>query len=215
MVFPGSKLEQGGVKSNSSSQPHTSGGAAALPAARVLKWTASTLTTFDVGVSVAVERPVLERRIAICGSLSCYAKMLEVSLQLSQQKVPSVLPELVDERVAGVTSITDLERLRRRASMRHIRRVRDQRTLAVLAVNLDKDDIPDYVGPHTFAEIAIAVAHYKSIYLLQGVPVFYEEELLTWGARPLDGALDKLIADFFRNSLIESRQLDLFARPEE
>jgi hypothetical protein len=152
----------------------------------------------------------LKRRIVICGSMSFYSTMLEVSIQLNQSRVPSVVPDIFAALSMDTSTVVDLERLRRKASLRHIRRVRDQRTFAVLAVNLDKYDIPDYIGPQTFAEIAIATAHYKSVYLLQGVPAFYRDELMAWGVRPLDGSLDVLTNDYCQALEVETRQLNLF-----
>jgi hypothetical protein len=73
----------------------------------------------------------------------------------------------------------------------------DPRTFAVLAINADKHGIRDYIGPNTFAEVAVAFSQGKRIYLLQDVPQNLEDELRAWGVVPLRGDLGRLVGDFF------------------
>jgi hypothetical protein len=79
----------------------------------------------------------------------------------------------------------------------------DTRTCAVLAVNADKQGIRDYIGPNTFAELAIAFVNGKKIYLLQNVPRNLEDELTAWGAIPLRGDLSRLIEEVQRECAVE------------
>ena len=82
----------------------------------------------------------------------------------------------------------------------------------MLVLNRDKHGISNYIGPNTFAEISISLAHYKKIYLFQDMPKFYRDELSTWGVICLNGDLSRIINDYkkseFQRSLVT--QLDLF-----
>jgi hypothetical protein len=73
-----------------------------------------------------------------------------------------------------------------------------------------KYDISHYIGPNTFAEVAVAFAQSKKIYLLNGIPSVYEDELIAWRVIPLFGALHQLIDDFHKSYLRETSQLYLF-----
>jgi hypothetical protein len=64
----------------------------------------------------------------------------------------------------------EVERFKRRVSLAHMRRVRHRSTFGILAVNLDKRGVTDYIDPSTFAEIAMAAAFNKRVYLLGGYP---------------------------------------------
>lgn len=152
------------------------------------------------------ERP---KRIILCGSMSFYHDMSAIAAELARQDVPARVPD-VSEIDAYAMASASYELAKRKASMRHIRKVRDQLTFGILVVNLDKHGVPDYIGPNTFAEIAIALAHYKRIYLYQGIPEFYRDEMKAWQVIPLHGRLDRLVLDYRHNEMVESLQLSLF-----
>jgi hypothetical protein len=150
-----------------------------------------------------------DRRIVICGSMAFYAEMAAMKRQLKKHGIQSVIPDL-DSALLEAGREKDYQGVKRRASMRHIRRVRDQKTFAVLVMNLDKHGVHDYIGPNTFAEIAVALAHYKQIYLFQGIPDFYQDELLAWQATFLNGNVSTLVSSFREAQWRESQQLTLF-----
>ena len=62
----------------------------------------------------------------------------------------------------------------------------------VLIVNETKDNIENYIGPNTFAEISCAFYFNKKIYLLNDYYVPYIDELVGWGTINLKGNLDKI-----------------------
>jgi hypothetical protein len=77
-----------------------------------------------------------------------------------------------------------------------MRWIKEEQTRAILVVNVDKDGCSDYIGPNSFAEIAVAFSEGREIYLFRGMPRIYEDELMAWGARCLNGDLSVLIEKF-------------------
>lgn len=151
-------------------------------------------------------------RVVICGSMAFYANMVEQRSLLRELGVKSVMPD-PDTDVFHTMDEDDSLATKRTASMKHIRRVRDGKTFGILVLNLDKHGIPDYIGPNTFAEVAIALAHYKRIYLYQGIPTFYRDELVAWGAVPLNGDLSRLVGDLrehIATNMRRAQQMTLF-----
>ena len=141
--------------------------------------------------------------------MAFYANMLDHKRFLRKAGVQSVTPD-PDDKILEPVREKDFQEVKRRASMRHIRRVRDQKTFGILVMNVDKHGIHDYIGPNTFAEIAIALSHYKRIYLYQGIPEFYRDELVSWQVIPLNGDISKLIADYQEALWRDTIQLTLF-----
>lgn len=159
---------------------------------------------------MALKVPIFSQRIVICGPVSFYSTMVEISEELRRFNIPCILPDLPQALPDGQP--IDLARSQRILSLRHIRRIRDQRTRAILAVNLDKHGVIDYIGASMFAEIAVAIAHYKQVYLYQGIPTFYREELHAWNALPLDGRMDLVVNDYIDKNQLQMAQLELFDR---
>jgi len=102
-----------------------------------------------------------------------------------------------------------LEEFKRRVSFAYLKKIRHPSTFAVLAVNLDRHGIPNYIGPNTFAEITVAFAQSKRIYLYQGMPEAYVDELSAWRAVLLNGSLQQLATDFWQSCMQEDKQLKL------
>ncbi len=149
------------------------------------------------------------RRVVLCGSMGAYSDILAISSHLNKLQVPTVVPEIEDENVQRLSANT-FEDFKRRVSFQYLKKIRDPRTFAVLAVNVDRHGIPDYIGPNTFAEIAVAFAQSKKIYLLQGMPDDYTDELSAWRTVPVHGNLERLVGDFKRLCMAEDSQLRLF-----
>jgi hypothetical protein len=149
------------------------------------------------------------KHVVLCGSMTFYGEMLRLQDRLHEGFVRTVLPDAEDERVAALAS-AEVERFKRRVSLAHMRRVRHRSTFGILALNLDKRGVTDYIGPSTFAEIAMATAFNKRVYLLGGYPEFYADELAAWGVVALDGRLDRLIEDYWVTCL-PGQQLTMFA----
>lgn len=149
------------------------------------------------------------RRIVLIGSMSAYPELLDCASALNAEGIATVVPEPEDEVVQQL-SLFEFEAFKRRVSFAHLRKIRNPRTYAVLAVNVDRHGILNYIGPNTFAEIAVAFAQSKKIFLLQNVPEAYHDELSAWRVTSLLGRLDKLIATFREDCMVEDPQARLF-----
>ena len=153
--------------------------------------------------------PGTERRIVICGSMSMHSRMLEEQRELEEADVPAVLPP-ADEHIMPGLAEREYHAAKREAALAHFHKVMDPLTVAVLAINADKHGVRDYIGPNTFAELALAFVQGKRIYLLQDVPHNLADELRSWGVIPLRGDLGRLIADFHTYFRIEEAETSAF-----
>lgn len=147
-------------------------------------------------------------RIVICGSMSTYGQMRIIQGKLRDAYIKSIVPNADDDKILTITK-EQFEVYKRQISFRYLRKIRSPKTWAVLIVNPNKYEITNYIGPNTFAEIAIAFAQRKKIFILNDIPYVYEDELVSWRVIPLHGSLSRLITDY-RGSCKVSHQLKLF-----
>jgi hypothetical protein len=140
--------------------------------------------------------------------MGVYEKMREIASILRMAGVKAIIPE-PDGDTAKQLTLFDFEEFKRNTSFAYLRKIRDPKTFCVLAVNLDLYKILDYIGPNTFAELAVAFAQSKKMYIYQSIPDAYADELYAWQAIPLRGNLEKLIIEYKRACLIEDSQLNL------
>ena len=148
------------------------------------------------------------RQVILCGSMSSLSVMSLLAEQLRQAGVDVVVPEPDDDALADAAALVALKA---HASRRHFDRIADPATAAVLVVNLDRHGTPSYVGPNAFAEAAVAFANDRPVYLLQGMPSAYRDELTAWGAQCLFGDLSRLAADLRIDLDVESAGAALLA----
>lgn len=148
------------------------------------------------------------RHVVLIGSMGVYHQVLEIAQNLASIGIRAIVPDAEDDTVQQL-SLFDFEQFKRRVSLAHLRRIRDPRTYCVLAVNPDRHGIINYIGPNTFAEIAVAFAQSKKIYLLQGMPEAYMDELSAWRSINLRGNLQQLISEFREDCMKEDPQLRL------
>lgn len=120
-----------------------------------------------------------KRRIVIIGSMSVYENMVNIAAKFNALGIRTIVPESEGEVVRQM-SLSDFDQFKRRVSFAYLKKIRDPRTFCVLAMNLDRHGILNYIGPNTFAEIAVAFAQSKRIYLYQGIPDAYVDELSAW-----------------------------------
>ena len=149
------------------------------------------------------------RRIVLIGSMGVYQQIKECAEELGSFGIQTVMP-IEESEVIQQLSLFDFEHFKRIASFSYLRKIRDPRTYCVLAVNVDRHGILNYVGPNTFAEIAVAFAQSKKIYLLQGAPDSYLDELSAWRAVSLKGQLDRLVSDFRADCMVDDPQMRFF-----
>lgn len=121
------------------------------------------------------------KRIVLCGSMKLKEKIFEKEKILKNKGYEVVTPkEFKVEMTKG-----DATKL-------HFDEITNEKTNIVLAVNVTKNGIENYIGPNTFAEIAMAFYFNKKIYLLNDIYEPYRDELEGWNVIPLKGNLDNL-----------------------
>lgn len=136
-------------------------------------------------------------RITICGSISFYDEMLGIKEELEQLGHEVKLPpfEVKDEngnmipvkeyyaKRKSETSDTGWIWDRKEEAMRlHFQKV--EWSDAVLILNHDKNNIPNYVGANTLLEMGLAFHLNKKLFLLNDIPeIGYKEEIL--GMKPV------------------------------
>lgn len=143
--------------------------------------------------------------------MSALEVMSVVRDALREANVPALVPPADIE--PPELSFDEVVARKREASLAHIRRILDRATIGILVVNIDKYGQRDYIGPNAFAEIAVAFAHARRIFLYQGMPEQYAEELTAWGATCLYGDLRAVVTAVTEADASPdlTRQLVLFA----
>lgn len=131
-------------------------------------------------------------RVVLAGSMSVLHVMSQLADELREAGIETVVPEPDDD--ASLWTVEAVNRHKRAVSKAHMDCIRDDQTKAVLVANLDRHDVDSYIGPNTFAEIAVAFADDRKVFLLQGMPVMYEDELLAWGVECLHGDVSRVVA---------------------
>lgn len=133
------------------------------------------------------------RTVVICGSMKNLGLMTRIGAVLETAGLRVVTP-LPDEP-NGSWSVEVSAAVKRAASRRHMNHIRHRETVAVLVVNVDRGSRRNYVGPNSFAEISVAFADDRRVFLLQGMPDYYADELEAWGVECLEGDLPRLARD--------------------
>ncbi len=119
--------------------------------------------------------------IVLCGSMKIKDDLIKIGKELEDKGYIVLLPtECLEEKPKSI------------ASRAHFNRIIDTQTDAILVVNNKKEDIANYIGPNTFAEIAFAYHFNKKIFLLNDLYQPYEDELIGWNAICLHQNLDKI-----------------------
>lgn len=131
------------------------------------------------------------RTVVICGSMKNLDLMSEIAELLKSTGLNVVTP--VPDEPAGHWTVEASRVVKREASRRHMGYIRQPGTAAILVVNVDRPGAHDYVGPNSFAEIGVAFADDRPVYLLQGMPDCYADELAAWGVECLNGDLGRLV----------------------
>lgn len=121
------------------------------------------------------------KRIVLCGSMKLKERIFEVERYLKNKGYEVVTPK--EFRV---------EMTKADASKLHFDEIANEKTDIVLAINKTKNGIENYIGPNTFAEIAMAFYFNKKICLLNDIYEPYKDELEGWSVISLKGNLDNL-----------------------
>lgn len=119
--------------------------------------------------------------IVLCGSMKVKDKILEVGDALNKLGYNVLYPE---ECLKSLPKDV--------ASRSHFDRIYDKENQIVLIVNEKNNQIENYIGPNSFAEIAFAFYFNKDVYLLNDIYEPYKDELIGWNVKCLKGDLNNL-----------------------
>jgi hypothetical protein len=140
-------------------------------------------------------------KVVICGSVNFPEKIWEIEKQLKERRHEVVIPNSIikynlktyEDAQKFKLSKHYVEEAKTELTKRHFDEIKNGD--AILVVNVEKRDIPNYVGGATLAEIMFALYHDKKIFLLNPIPTderlaFFRDEIE--GAHPIiiNGNLD-------------------------
>jgi len=130
-------------------------------------------------------------KIVICGSIKFFEQMVEIQRRLEDLGHAVLMPvkfEGVD--YWGENNQSRVEAKRKFGAIsRHFDKIK--KAEAILVVNLDKNEIKNYIGANTFLEIGFAYYLKKKIFLLNPIPEqgYIEDEIQTVEPTVLNGNL--------------------------
>lgn len=121
------------------------------------------------------------KTIVVCGSMKFKSEIINVKEKLENLGYEVLLPiECIEGKPKNI------------ASRAHFNRIKDEKTNAILVMNLDKENAKNYIGPNSFAEIAFAFYFEKRIFLLNDIYEPFKDELIGWNAITLQNKLDDI-----------------------
>lgn len=121
------------------------------------------------------------KTIVVCGSMKFKSEIINVKEKLENLGYEVLLPiECIEGKPKNI------------ASRAHFNRIKDEKTDAILVMNLDKENAKNYIGPNSFAEIAFAFYFEKRIFLLNDIYEPFKDELIGWNAITLQNKLDDI-----------------------
>ena len=120
-------------------------------------------------------------RIVLSGSSKVKEKVFKIAKLLEEKGYEVIVPR---------EFYVYMEK--REHSIKHFDEICKEETDILLAVNETKNGIENYIGPNTFAEIAMAFYKQKKVYVLNDLYEPYMDELKGWVIIPLKGDLDKI-----------------------
>lgn len=121
------------------------------------------------------------KTIVVCGSMKFKSEIINVKEKLENLGYEVLLPiECIEGKPKNI------------ASRAHFNRIKDEKTNAILVMNLDKENAKNYIGPNSFAEIAFAFYFEKRIFLLNDIYEPFKDELVGWNAITLQNKLDDI-----------------------
>lgn len=121
------------------------------------------------------------KRIVLCGSKKFKDEILNLGEELKSKGYEIIVPK---------EFLVEMDK--RKHSMLHFSEIANERTDAVLIVNEDKEEVKNYIGPNSFAEVAMAFYFGKKVYLKNDIYIPYKDELVGWGVIPLKGEINKI-----------------------
>lgn len=139
-------------------------------------------------------------KISICASIQFTPKIKEVYDQLIRKGHTVTIPDGSERILNGETTLEqyldDVSRgegvknkIRHDVIRGYFKKIGDSD--AILVLNLEKNNIPNYIGGNTFLEVGFAFVLNKKIYLFNPIPeMHYKDELIAMQPIVIDRNLD-------------------------
>ncbi|MFA4833550.1 MAG: hypothetical protein WC619_01730 [Patescibacteria group bacterium] len=135
-------------------------------------------------------------KIVICGSMAFSGKMVEIANKLKQAGHKAVLPRNTENYAARslkeeIGSESTENKIKHNLIREYYNEIKNSD--AVLIVNEDKNNIPNYIGGNSFLEMGFAHVLNKKIFILNSLPeMIYTDEIKAMQPVILEGDLDKI-----------------------
>ncbi len=134
-------------------------------------------------------------KIVICGSMTSAHKMREIANKLLLLNHAVTLPKGIEKFLNGKTEETQeestTEKLKNDLIRDYFKKIKNSD--AILVVNIDKNNIKNYIGGNAFLEIGFAHVLNKKIFLLNEIPdITYSSEIRAMQPTVINGDLTKI-----------------------
>lgn len=129
-------------------------------------------------------------KIVICSSMSFAKQILEIKQKLESLNHIVEIPKNTEKYVNGTIKIENkLEKMKLDAIKKYFEKIKT--TDAVLIINLDKNNIKNYLGGNSLIEMAFAHVLNKKIFLLNDIPnMNYSDEIEAMKPTIINGNLE-------------------------
>lgn len=134
-------------------------------------------------------------KIVICGSMVFSQEMVEIEKKLKAKGIEVVLPKHTEEYSLKRKTEIPTESANNKIKDDLIRDYYHEinNADAILALNIDKNGIANYIGGNTFLEMGFAHVLNKKIYLYNDIPeVSYKDEVIAMQPIILNEDLNKI-----------------------
>jgi predicted RNA-binding protein with PUA domain len=131
-------------------------------------------------------------KIAICSSMAFAKEMIKTKQKLEKLGHKIVIQEDVEEHASGRIKEEDKWRkLEIDPLKNYYKEIKNSD--AIIVINMDKNNIPNYVGGNVLIEMAFAYILNKKIFLLNPIPkMSYSDEIEAMKPIILNGDLKKI-----------------------
>jgi len=135
-------------------------------------------------------------KIVVCGSMSSAAKMIEVKKSLKSLSHKVVLPSNTEDYASKKIILEGSgESPERKIKFDLTREYYNEinNAEAVLIVNIDKNEVKNYIGGSAFMELSFGHVLNKKLFLLNPIPsMIYTDEIIALQPTILNGDLSKI-----------------------
>ena len=128
------------------------------------------------------------KRIVLCGSRKFKDNIINLGKEIENKGYEVIIPK---EFLVPMS--------KKEHSKLHFSEIAKEETDCILVVNENKGEIKNYIGPNSFAEIAMAFFYDKKIFLKNDIYEPYQDELVGWEVIPLKGHVEEIYKELEKN----------------